>query len=69
MRAKKKDAPGYTHNFPRAKGRSKFTMEDLKSLKEFKEQEMNDPWIKTFDDLYARRMQAIALEMEPRSSM
>jgi hypothetical protein len=56
MRAKKKDAPGYTHNFPRAKARSKFTMDDLNAMKEFKEQEMNDPYIRTFDDLYAKRM-------------
>ena len=56
MRSKKKDAPGYTHNFPRAKARSKFTMDDLNVMKALKEKDINDPLIKTFDDLYSKRM-------------
>ena len=65
MRAKKKN-PGYAI-VSKARGRSKFTMDDLKLMLESREHK--DPLIQSFEQLYQVYKQAIALEMEPRSSM
>jgi hypothetical protein len=43
-------------------------MEDLKEMLQVQQEEITNHRIMSFDDLYARRQQAIALEMEPRSS-
>jgi hypothetical protein len=46
MRAKKKNT-GFAI-IARSKGRTKFTMEDLKDMLEQKRKEISDPYIKTF---------------------
>ena len=43
-------------------------MEDLKEMLQSQHEDLINPRVLSFDDLYARRQLAIALEMEPRSS-